>query len=226
MPTCRGGNGQRTTIHIFGDGLWSKGGPPWLSKPPQYKQPQRLERNVDTFLSMKHKLQKVRNLGYVAPGRVNSLTSFFAVPKGESDIRMVYDGTKSRLNDAMWAPWFALPAIEGHLRFVNVGTFLGDIDVSDMFLNFIMHEKLQEHAGIDLTSFFPEELIGDEARVTWERWARCGMGFRDSPYKAVQAMLFAGEIIRGHPKDPSNIHLPSGQPWIQAVAPMGVEGAR
>ncbi len=52
---------------------------------------------------MKKKLEKVRRLRYIILGPVK-LTSFFSVPKGENDIRMVYDGTKSGLNDSMWAP--------------------------------------------------------------------------------------------------------------------------
>lgn len=61
------------------------------------------------------KIERVRRLRYMCPGAVHSLTSFFAVPKGEQNIRMVYDEMKSGLNDSLWAPWFALPTIEGHL---------------------------------------------------------------------------------------------------------------
>jgi hypothetical protein len=137
---------------------------------------------------------------------------------------MVYNGTKSGLNDAMWAPWFALPTVEGHLCFITAGTYMGDIDVSDIFLNFVMHEKLQEYAGIDLTSLFPEELLASGDKVIWERWTRCGMGFRDSLLKAVQAMLMAEEVIRGDNRETANIfrwshvklNLPGDldyQPW-------------
>jgi hypothetical protein len=42
---------------------------------------------------------------------VSSLTSFFAVPKGTAGIRVVYDATRSGLNDAIWAPNFFLPTI-------------------------------------------------------------------------------------------------------------------
>jgi hypothetical protein len=47
------------------------------------------------------KLQKVRMRRYIAPGYVVSLTAFFQVPKGKNDIRMVYDGTVSGLNDSI-----------------------------------------------------------------------------------------------------------------------------
>jgi hypothetical protein len=35
---------------------------------------------------MRKKLQKGRKLGYIAPGKVKLLASFFAIPKEESDI--------------------------------------------------------------------------------------------------------------------------------------------
>jgi hypothetical protein len=50
------------------------------------------------------KLSNVRIKGYIKPGRVTSLAGFFAVPKGEADIRMVYDASRSGLNKALWAP--------------------------------------------------------------------------------------------------------------------------
>ena len=47
---------------------------------------------------------------------------FFHVPKGERDIRMVYDGSKSGLNASLYAPWFALPTIDTFAWWVIVGT--------------------------------------------------------------------------------------------------------
>ena len=52
------------------------------------------------------KLSKVRNRNYIEQGFVKSLTGYFAVPKAETDIRVVYDATKCGLNDALWAPNF------------------------------------------------------------------------------------------------------------------------
>ena len=89
---------------------------------------------------MTKKLNKVRDRRYIAPGPVTSLTSFFSVPKGDDDIRMVYDGTKSGLNDCMWVPRFGLPTIDTHLRSVDESTYLADIDVGECFLNFPFHE--------------------------------------------------------------------------------------
>ena len=181
------------------------GVPPWLTLPlPRWLVPQRAEKDPNLRAAMRKKLDKVRKLRYICPGEVKSLTSFFAVPKGENDIRMVYDGTKSGLNDAMWAPWFALPTIESHLRFVAKGSFMGDLDIGDMFHNFVLHDSLKRLAGIDVTPFYPEELR-EGVRVIWQCWQRCAMGLKKPPYNSVQGILFAEEIIRGDHKDSRNV---------------------
>ncbi len=83
---------------------------------------------------------------------------------------------------------------------------MGDIDISDQFHNFIMHEDLRCLAGIDLTTLFPEELLEKGVlRVLWEQWGRCGMGFKPSPYCVIQGMMFADEFIRGDPSDVNNV---------------------
>jgi hypothetical protein len=86
------------------------------------------------------------------------------VLKGEDDIRMVYDGSVSGLNDSMWIPGFALPTINTHLRAVEAETYMADVDVGEMFLNFILHKSLGSLSGVDLTCFFPQK---DGGRV-WE----------------------------------------------------------
>jgi hypothetical protein len=41
---------------------------------------------------------------------------------------MVYNGTRSGLNDALWSPNFGLPTVEALLWGVEFGTWMGDID--------------------------------------------------------------------------------------------------
>jgi len=183
------------------------GAPPWFrTKVPNWKVRERVERDPVVWRAMRDKLEKVKTLGNVQPGTVSSLTSYFSVPKGDSDIRMVYDGTKSGLNDSMWAPWFALPTIENHLRFVGVETYLGDTDIGDMFHNFVLHERVQKSAGIDVTPFFPEELTRKrELKAIWLRWVRSAMGLKSSPYNSIQGILVAEEVIKGDPLDEQSI---------------------
>jgi hypothetical protein len=68
-------------------------------------------------------------------------------------------------------------AITMHLQAVIPGTYMGDIDIEDMFLNFMLHPRIQAHAGIDLTPFFPEEVGSNQRLVLWGKWERCVMGY-------------------------------------------------
>jgi hypothetical protein len=140
---------------------------------------------------------------------------------------MVYDGTKSGLNEMLWAPWFPLPTVDSLLCSVESGTWMADNDVGEMFLNFILHESVQSLCGVDLTKYFPEG-IPSGTKVLWECWTRCAMGLRPSPYQACQGMMWALEIILGNREDPENIfrfdqvqlNLPGQhdynpeQPWV------------
>jgi hypothetical protein len=109
---------------------------------PSYRRSQRDGSDPILRQRMKEKLDKVRKRRYIGAAFVRSLTSFFAVPKGLEDIRMVYDGTISGLNDCIWVPRFVLPTIETHLRSVDEETYMADVDVGDCFLNFILHKEL------------------------------------------------------------------------------------
>jgi hypothetical protein len=84
------------------------------------------------------KLMKVFDRRYLLYGMILSLTSFFAVPKGDIDVRIVYNGTYSGVNAHLWAPWFALPMICALLRALELDTFMADSDIGEMFLNFML----------------------------------------------------------------------------------------
>ena len=75
----------------------------WLwGKLEPWTQAQRLPKEAKDLDKVLEKLHDIRDKGYVETGEVTSLISFFEVLKGESDIRMVYDGTKSGLNEQLW----------------------------------------------------------------------------------------------------------------------------
>jgi len=87
------------------------------SSPPRWKRKQTDIPNQEVKGMVLKKLTKVRERCYMAPGFVLSLTvAFFAVPKGEDDIRMVYDSTVSGLNEAMWVPRFGMSSLDTHYR--------------------------------------------------------------------------------------------------------------
>jgi hypothetical protein len=66
-----------------------------------------------------------------------------------------------------------------------------------MFLNFMLHEDVRKLCGVDFTLYYPKELEGSDMNVLWERWQRCAMGLRTSPYQAIQGILWAEELIMG-----------------------------
>ena len=82
-------------------------------------------KNATVKAKIVEKLESARERLYLEKGSVSSLISFFEVIKALVDIRLVYDGTKSGPNEAMWAPWFGLPTIESLLQCLGPGTFQG-----------------------------------------------------------------------------------------------------
>jgi hypothetical protein len=98
---------------------------------------------------MLSKIQTVIQRGYIAGGKVQSLTQYFAVPKGTEDIRMVYDAMASGLNTCLWAPSFWLPSAKSLVETISQDSWTGDLDMGGQFLNFPMHPELQTFCGID-----------------------------------------------------------------------------
>ena len=92
-----------------------------------------MEKDPTLKAQLVEKLQKVRDQRYIAPGRVESLTLFFGVKKNETDVQIVYDASISGLNKSIWMPHFALPTIQTHLRHVEAGTYMCDLEVGEMF---------------------------------------------------------------------------------------------
>jgi hypothetical protein len=206
--------------------------PIWFRESPtQWRRPQPAGKTPQEHAGMVDKLSNVRDRRYLEPGEVFSLTSFFAVPKGVNDIRMVYDGTKSGLNENIWVPRFPLPTVNTHLRAVDSNTWMSDMDIGEMFLNFILHESMQALCGVDLTQFFGENDESGRPTILWERWTRAAMGLKSSPYQAVQAILVGKEIVKGDRKDPNNafrwddvrLNLPGSKdydpkyPWVSKI---------
>jgi hypothetical protein len=113
---------------------------------------------------------------------------------------MVYDGTRSGLNDVLWAPWFPLPTVNSHLRrLVEPGTFMADNDVGECFHNWMLDKRVRKWCGINLTSTLRSE------ERTWRRWNRCAMGLRPSHYVSVRGVLWLKEEAQGDSADQDNV---------------------
>jgi hypothetical protein len=220
----------RTTIR---DGLeiWFSG------ERPRWRRPQRQAADEETRQKVIAKISKVRKRKYISTGYVWSLTDFFSVPKGANDIRMVYNGTSSGLNDVLWVPSFPLPTVDSLLRAVHPETWMADSDLGEMFLNFVLHESLRELAGVDITHYRGEN--ESQEGLCWERWSRCAMGLKPSPYQTTQAMLFAEDAMRGDSDAPDNVfrwdsvrmNLPGSEeydpskPWVYKIRKDGTPAA-
>jgi hypothetical protein len=225
-------HGSRLYFWRWGNEFWEEardGVKIWIQGDlPNFKERQQLPKEKDTFVKVQKKVNKVRERGYITKGPVESVTSFFSVPKGEADIRMVYNGTSCGLNDAVFAPWFAMPTIDSHLRAVDVGTYMADCDIGEMFLNFMLDPAIRPFAGVDLTELFADEA---KARIFWERWIRMLMGFKPSPYCTTRAMRQIEPFLKGARDDPLNVfrwdkvilNLPGSidynptKPWVYKV---------
>jgi len=195
---------------------------------PKYRQKQVFHLKEPELIQLKKKISKVVERGYLESGYVSSLINYFAVPKGEGDIRVVYDGTKCGLNESVWSPNFYLPSVDSLLMRVSTSTWFSDMDLGEMFLNYYLDKKLRPYAGVDISQ------LEDTDNITkkWVRWNRTLMGFRSSPYLACKLFGWTTDVIRGNRLDVTNpfhwdhirINLPGDPdydptlPWIAKMS--------
>ena len=186
--------------------LWAMEGQPHfeLGPMPRFTAPQKKAKIPEHMEKMKEKVMKVRERLYIEGGagdEVKSLTHMFCVPKGSSDIRMVYNGTSCGLNDVLWAPHFGLPIMQHTLRSLLPGYYQCDMDVGEMFLNFPLHPDVRPYSGVDVTYMRNDPRERDpwemDRKNKWERWARNFMGLTDSPYRSLQLMIKAKFLAYG-----------------------------
>ena len=167
---------------------------------PRYWKRQQWPKDPAARAKVEEKIQKVRdNRGYLERNHVLSLTGFFAVPKGSDDIRMVYDATKCGLNDALWAPNFSLPTVDSIIHSSSKGTWFGDIDLGEMFLNYPLDRRIRPYAGVD--TYHND---GPTQKRVLHRWNRNAMGLMPSPYNSTQGFAVSSEVITGDVNDSSN----------------------
>lgn len=197
---------------IFYQGIAKDGVPVFFEKKgPTSKRRQPLMSDESMRKTAAAKLGKVIKRGYVLNSgiRLLSLIKYFAVPKADSDYRMVYDATANELNDAVWAPSFWLPTVETLVRYIDASTWMMDKDIGDMFLNFPLDKRVWPYTGLDLGNLFDETLEADavileKAGGRWVHWIRCLMGFKPSPYNSIKTTLVVEEVVKGDRHSESN----------------------
>ena len=143
--------------------------------------------------------------------KVKNYIDYFAAPKGESDIRLVLNGTSCGLNKAVWASNFWLPSSKTMVRHLSYDYQSVDIDIGEMFLNFPLHNSLWKYSAMDLTPFqsfllrdFPEKAkLLNKPRISGI-WSRLWFGFTSSPELSAMMYYLAEETIRGNHKNLKN----------------------
>jgi hypothetical protein len=160
--------------------IWAREGLPiTLTSPPvPYRRPQPRKPDESIVAAVRSKFDKFRARGYVTKGPVQGLTSYFTVPKGDGNVRVVFDGTNSGLNDIIWTPSFSLPSANALLATLEPGTWMANIDVGEQFYSFLLDPKVRPYCGVDLSPYYPEV-------TSWEHWCCCVMGLKSSPYGCV-----------------------------------------
>ena len=217
---------------------WAREGQPHFltGELPRFTEAQRKPATPKIHALVRRKVNKVRQRLYISPGNVRSLTHMFDVDKPPDDIRMVYDGTVSGINEALDSPHFSLPVVANTLRSLLPEYHGADLDVAEMFLNWWLGVALREYSGVDIThvqtkpaSEREEWEVGRDR--PWERWVRNFMGLKDSPYRSLQLMIKAKFIAYGDREDESNpfkwhvvvLNLPGDKdydpslPWVMKV---------
>ena len=96
------------------------------------------------------KIDKVRLQKCILPSKVSNLTDSFGAPKGDEDIRVVYNGASSGLNEALWAPAFFLPNDDSAAQLLMSYSFIVDAGFGEIFLNFSTDPAVQPYTGLDL----------------------------------------------------------------------------
>ena len=85
---------------------------------------------------------------YIEVGLVISLIHYFYVKKGLYGVMIVYNGTGCGLNDSIWALHFELPTVWHTLCSLLLGYSQCDLDIGEMFLNFLLTNTMKEMLGV------------------------------------------------------------------------------
>ena len=102
---------------------------------PSTREAQPSIRDPERRAKVRTKLEKVIKRRYMLTTglKIRSLIKYLDVPKGDDDIRMVYDATANQLNSCVWAPSFWLPTVETLVRALDSSSWMTDRDIADMF---------------------------------------------------------------------------------------------
>jgi hypothetical protein len=154
----------------------------------------KLEARIRQLVGLK--IEGMLERSYLETGFVSNALHYFAVPKGDTDIRVVFDGTSSGLNETLWAPNFYLPTAKAAALHISFSSWMADMDCGEMFHNFFMDHRVRKCAGLLVDGL---GTLGKGNKAGYLRWSRLFMGMKSSPYNAVRHYYWAEEFAKGDP---------------------------
>ena len=178
-------------------GLWIK------ESLPIWMRPQRRDNGPSVSLKVDKNMNKLVSRGYITKVVILVLTSFFSLPKGIDDIRMMFDATVSVLNGSLWAPNFMLPSMGSFIMMVGPETHMVDLDIGEMFYNFRLSSLMAKYCGVGLGSDLGHKKYR-QVTPLWMLWLHLMMGLVLYPYSVIQGLFWASEVVRGDRSDPDN----------------------
>jgi hypothetical protein len=156
------------------------------------------------------KLEKMVSRSYLEAGFVSNTLNFFAVAKGDSDIRVVFDGTSFGSKRIPLGSKLLPPSARSAAMSLSFNTWMSDMDFGEMFHNFQMDPRLRPFSGVELGPMVPviQGALPEEGRRKVKtgilRWTGYLSGMRPSPYNAVRHYYWGEEFARGNPLDMAN----------------------
>ena len=82
-------------------------------------------------------------------------------------MRVVFDGTSSGINEALWAPNFFLPSSRAASVLLTFSTWLADVDFGEMFHNFFVANRIRKYSGVDV--YTPGRIASNPSDAGQER---------------------------------------------------------
>ena len=106
---------------------------------------------------------------------------------------MVDNGTVCRMNKIVWAPHFGLSTVRQTLRSLLTGYSQCDLDIGEMFINFLLNDTMEEMSGVDVQHVHSKsgaDAVWEGERLEdFKRWCRSWMRLRDSRYRSIQLLI-------------------------------------
>ncbi|KAL7573165.1 hypothetical protein ACA910_018829 [Epithemia clementina (nom. ined.)] len=107
-----------------------------------------------TIAMIANKLEDVWRKQYVVQDTCVATMNYFCIPKWIHNIHMVYNGTKSGLNNCLYTPWLNLPNADVMIPTLDTGKWCIDDNYGKMFFNFWIHQELMGYSRMDLTPLY------------------------------------------------------------------------